>query len=108
MTQKSPTNSEEHRAAQNSYAGAAVITERPQGQRAGDLARRVSHRRTELGLSTQELAKRAGIDAWFLAYFEQSTDSTLSGTPSSSSPTVAKRNESNSGSMGAKARRSGI
>ena len=78
MTQKSPTNSEEHRTAPNSDAGAAVITERPQGQRAGDLARRVSHRRTELGLSTQELAKRAGIDAWFLAYFEQSTDSTLS------------------------------
>jgi hypothetical protein len=30
-------------------------------------------------LSTQELAKRAGVDAWFLAYFEQSTDTTLSG-----------------------------
>jgi nitroimidazol reductase NimA-like FMN-containing flavoprotein (pyridoxamine 5'-phosphate oxidase superfamily) len=46
---------------------------------AGDLARRVTHRRTELGLSTQELAKRAGIDAWFLAYFEQSADTSLSG-----------------------------
>jgi nitroimidazol reductase NimA-like FMN-containing flavoprotein (pyridoxamine 5'-phosphate oxidase superfamily) len=45
----------------------------------GDLARRVTHRRTELGLSTQELAKRAGIDAWFLAYFEQSSDTSLSG-----------------------------
>jgi transcriptional regulator with XRE-family HTH domain len=43
------------------------------------LARRVSHRRTELGLSTEELAKRAGIDAWFLAYFEGSSDSTLTG-----------------------------
>ena len=43
----------------------------------GDLARRVSHRRTELGLSTEELAKRAGVDAWFLAYFEQSSDGTL-------------------------------
>jgi hypothetical protein len=45
----------------------------------GDLARRVTHRRTELGLSTEELAKRAGIDAWFLAYFEQSADTSLSG-----------------------------
>jgi len=45
----------------------------------GDLARRVAHRRTELGLSTEELAKRAGVDAWFLAYFEQSADTTLSG-----------------------------
>jgi hypothetical protein len=45
----------------------------------GDLARRVTHRRTELGLSSEELAKRAGIDAWFLAYFEQSADTSLSG-----------------------------
>lgn len=45
----------------------------------GDLARRVAHRRIELGLSTEELAKRAGVDAWFLAYFEQSGDSTLTG-----------------------------
>jgi hypothetical protein len=43
----------------------------------GDLARRVTHRRRELGLSTEELAKRAGVDAWFLAYFERSSDSTL-------------------------------
>jgi hypothetical protein len=45
--------------------------------RAGDLARRVVHRRSELGLTTEELARRAGVDAWFLAYFEQSADSTL-------------------------------
>jgi transcriptional regulator with XRE-family HTH domain len=44
---------------------------------AGDLARRVTHRRNELGLTTEELARRAGVDAWFLAYFEQSSDSTL-------------------------------
>jgi transcriptional regulator with XRE-family HTH domain len=44
---------------------------------AGDLARRVTHRRNELGLSTEELARQAGVDAWFLAYFEQSSDSTL-------------------------------
>jgi hypothetical protein len=45
----------------------------------GDLARRVTHRRNELGLSTEELARRAGVDAWFLAYFEQSSDTTLTG-----------------------------
>jgi transcriptional regulator with XRE-family HTH domain len=45
----------------------------------GDLARRVTHRRIELGLSTEELAHKAGVDAWFLAYFEQSSDTTLSG-----------------------------
>jgi hypothetical protein len=44
---------------------------------AGDLARRVSHRRHELGLTTEELARQAGVDAWFLAYFEQSADGTL-------------------------------
>jgi len=44
---------------------------------AGDLARRVSHRRNELGLTTEELARQAGVDAWFLAYFEQSSDTTL-------------------------------
>jgi nitroimidazol reductase NimA-like FMN-containing flavoprotein (pyridoxamine 5'-phosphate oxidase superfamily) len=49
------------------------------GMLVGDLARRVTRRRTELGLTTQELAKRAGIDAWFLAYFEQSADTSLSG-----------------------------
>ncbi len=42
------------------------------------MARRVTHRRNELGLSTEELARRAGVDAWFLAYFEQSADTTLS------------------------------
>jgi nitroimidazol reductase NimA-like FMN-containing flavoprotein (pyridoxamine 5'-phosphate oxidase superfamily) len=54
----------------------------PGGQRrgtnVGDLARRVTHRRTQLGISTEELARRAGMDAWFLAYFEQSADTTLS------------------------------
>jgi hypothetical protein len=46
----------------------------------GDLARRINHRRTELGLSTEEVARRAGVDAWFLAYFEQSSESSLTGT----------------------------
>jgi nitroimidazol reductase NimA-like FMN-containing flavoprotein (pyridoxamine 5'-phosphate oxidase superfamily) len=50
----------------------------PRGLHVGDLARRVTHRRNELGLTTEELAKRAGVDAWFLAYFEQSSDTTLS------------------------------
>jgi transcriptional regulator with XRE-family HTH domain len=49
------------------------------GLHVGDLARRVTHRRTELGLTTEELAHRAGVDAWFLAYFEQSSDTSLSG-----------------------------
>jgi nitroimidazol reductase NimA-like FMN-containing flavoprotein (pyridoxamine 5'-phosphate oxidase superfamily) len=49
------------------------------GPHVGDLARRVTHRRKELGLSTEELARRAGVDAWFLAYFEQSSDTCLSG-----------------------------
>jgi len=48
------------------------------GMPVGNVGRRIAHRRTELGLSTQELAKRAGIDAWFLAYFEQSVDTSLS------------------------------
>jgi transcriptional regulator with XRE-family HTH domain len=64
--------------ASTDFEGAATPA-RPRGMRVGDLARRVTHRRTELGLSTQELAKRAGIDAWFLAYFEQSADTSLSG-----------------------------
>jgi transcriptional regulator with XRE-family HTH domain len=43
----------------------------------GDLARRVTHRRTELGMTTEDLAHRAGVDAWFLTYFEHSADTTL-------------------------------
>jgi len=50
----------------------------PLSKHVGDLARRVTHRRNELGLSTEELARRAGVDAWFLAYFEQSSDTNLS------------------------------
>jgi transcriptional regulator with XRE-family HTH domain len=49
------------------------------GMHVGDLARRVTHRRTELGLSINKLADRAGIDAGYLAYFEKSTDTALSG-----------------------------
>ncbi len=45
---------------------------------AGDLARRIGHRRRELGLTTEELARRAGIDPTYLKYFEQSSDARLS------------------------------
>jgi pyridoxamine 5'-phosphate oxidase-like protein len=51
----------------------------PRTAHVGDLARRITHRRHELGLSTEELARRAGMDAWFLAYFEQSSDICLTG-----------------------------
>jgi nitroimidazol reductase NimA-like FMN-containing flavoprotein (pyridoxamine 5'-phosphate oxidase superfamily) len=54
-------------------------SQRVRGPQVGDLARRVTHRRKELSLSTEELARRAGVDAWFLAYFEQSADTALSG-----------------------------
>lgn len=45
---------------------------------AGDLARRVARRRTELGLSVEELAERAGIDPGYLRYFEANPQATLS------------------------------
>jgi len=44
----------------------------------GDLARRILHRQDELGLSTEELAQRAGIDPNYLRYFEGSADARLS------------------------------
>jgi Pyridoxamine 5'-phosphate oxidase/Helix-turn-helix domain len=43
-----------------------------------DLARRVAHRRTELGISVEELAQRAGIDPNYMKYFERSADARLS------------------------------
>jgi nitroimidazol reductase NimA-like FMN-containing flavoprotein (pyridoxamine 5'-phosphate oxidase superfamily) len=56
----------------------SVQTRRTHGANPGDLARRVNHRRTELGMSTEELAHEAGVDAWFLAYFQESADTNLS------------------------------
>ena len=44
----------------------------------GDLARRVARRRNELGLTTEELAQRVGIDPTYLKYFERSADARLS------------------------------
>jgi transcriptional regulator with XRE-family HTH domain len=44
----------------------------------GDLARRISHRRQELGLSVEDLSERAGIDPGYLRYFEASSQARLS------------------------------
>jgi nitroimidazol reductase NimA-like FMN-containing flavoprotein (pyridoxamine 5'-phosphate oxidase superfamily) len=77
MTPTSPTNTELNTAAQTTGPKGSEMADRPRGQRVGDLARRVTQRRTELGLSTEELAKRAGMDPWYLAYFEQSSDDSL-------------------------------
>jgi nitroimidazol reductase NimA-like FMN-containing flavoprotein (pyridoxamine 5'-phosphate oxidase superfamily) len=79
MTSTSPAQGQKPTAPESSGFEGDETSAQPRGIRAGDLARRVSHRRTEVGLSTEELAKRAGIDAWFLAYFEQSADTNLSG-----------------------------
>jgi transcriptional regulator with XRE-family HTH domain len=46
--------------------------------RAGDLARRVAHRRNELGKSIEEVAEKAGVDPAYLRYFEESPDARLS------------------------------
>jgi nitroimidazol reductase NimA-like FMN-containing flavoprotein (pyridoxamine 5'-phosphate oxidase superfamily) len=52
--------------------------QRFRGVRPSDLARRVTIRRNELGMSLEELAKRAGIDPVYLRYFEQSPDAHVS------------------------------
>ena len=79
MTSTTPTQGRKDIAAADAgFEGVEAPTQN-RGMLVGDLARRVTHRRTELGLTTQELAKRAGVDAWFLAYFEQSADTSLSG-----------------------------
>jgi nitroimidazol reductase NimA-like FMN-containing flavoprotein (pyridoxamine 5'-phosphate oxidase superfamily) len=79
MTSTTPAQGRKNIApAKTGFEGAEASSQN-RGMLVGDLARRVTHRRTELGLSTEELAKRAGIDAWFLAYFEQSADTSLSG-----------------------------
>jgi transcriptional regulator with XRE-family HTH domain len=44
----------------------------------GDLSRRISHRRQELGLSVEELAEQVGIDPGYLRYFEGSPQARLS------------------------------
>lgn len=43
-----------------------------------DLARRISHRRIEQGLSVEQLASSAGINPSYLKYFEEQSDQNLS------------------------------
>jgi hypothetical protein len=54
----------------------------PEGQEgpslAGDLARRIAHRRIGLGMSVEDLATRAGVDPVYLHYFEANPQATLS------------------------------
>jgi hypothetical protein len=40
----------------------------------GDLARRITHRRQELGLTVEDLARQADVDPGFLEYFERHAD----------------------------------
>jgi len=46
--------------------------------RAGDLAQRVAHRRRELDLTHEELARRAGMDAAYLGYLERTPAAAIS------------------------------
>jgi transcriptional regulator with XRE-family HTH domain len=45
--------------------------------RPGDLARRITLRRLELGLTQEDLARRAGVDPGFLEYFERQSEMQL-------------------------------
>jgi nitroimidazol reductase NimA-like FMN-containing flavoprotein (pyridoxamine 5'-phosphate oxidase superfamily) len=53
------------------------MIDRPIGPRTGDLARRVTERRVELGLSQKEVAHRAGMSWDYFEYLERSPDSAL-------------------------------
>jgi nitroimidazol reductase NimA-like FMN-containing flavoprotein (pyridoxamine 5'-phosphate oxidase superfamily) len=53
------------------------MSERPTGPQAGDLARRVTERRVELGLSQKEVAHRACMSWDYFEYLERSPDSAL-------------------------------
>ena len=46
--------------------------------RTGDLTRRILHRREELGITREELARRSGMNAGYLEYFEHSHAAVLS------------------------------
>jgi hypothetical protein len=46
---------------------------------AGDFARRVAHRREQLGLSREEIARRSGMDSGYLEYLERSAYVDLTG-----------------------------
>ena len=54
-----------------------ATSERSPEARSGDLARRIVHRCEELGISREELARRAGMDLGYLDYFEQSPGAVL-------------------------------
>jgi transcriptional regulator with XRE-family HTH domain len=54
------------------------ITDKATPVLASDLARRVTRRRKELGLSVETLASRTGIDPVYLGYFERSPNGLLS------------------------------
>jgi len=70
MTDQQPDGSDEEKA------------DGPEGQEglslAGDLARRIAHRRIGLGMSVEDLATRAGVDPVYLHYFEANPQATLS------------------------------
>jgi nitroimidazol reductase NimA-like FMN-containing flavoprotein (pyridoxamine 5'-phosphate oxidase superfamily) len=53
------------------------MSERPIGPKTGDLARRVTERRVELGLSQKEVAHRACMSWDYFEYLERSSDSAL-------------------------------
>jgi nitroimidazol reductase NimA-like FMN-containing flavoprotein (pyridoxamine 5'-phosphate oxidase superfamily) len=53
------------------------MSERPIGPQTGDLARRVTERRVELGLSQKEVAHRACMSWDYFEYLERSPDSAL-------------------------------
>jgi nitroimidazol reductase NimA-like FMN-containing flavoprotein (pyridoxamine 5'-phosphate oxidase superfamily) len=63
---------------ENSAVSASDPLDETQSPNAGDLARRVHRRRTELGKSIEEVAERAGVDPAYLRYFENSADARLS------------------------------
>jgi transcriptional regulator with XRE-family HTH domain len=77
MTPTTPTPAPTVTPSDHSNPSQSGTADHPRASHVGDLARRITHRRNELGFSTEELARRAGVDAWFLAYFEQSADTTL-------------------------------
>ena len=58
--------------------GGPAAHENPAPALAGDLARRITHRRSELGMSVEDLASRAGVDPVYLHYFEANPQATLS------------------------------
>jgi transcriptional regulator with XRE-family HTH domain len=53
------------------------MSARGNGTHVGDLAKRVAHRREELGLTLDEVARRAGMDSGFLDYLEHSSAPSL-------------------------------